>query len=502
MQFLPVPLTLCKNKLFKLKFSGVEKIDENSFISFLKANNILLHEDLENIALKEIKRKINVNNVATHYQVSKLFNFRELTKLALSYIERCFPSVCKSLNCLELDFTFFAKILANSELHIDSELEILDAAENWVSYRYDKRSKFAKDLLLKVRLTLLPFHNLNSLSNRYLYFNKIEECVEILRDVSQNDKNVYLKKPKTFFRRRFCTQNMFNIIVSGGEHFSETGKGTVLDNFQQVDGKNFNVVKSLASMTLGLKFHKVVYCKGEMYVFGGYDNNLTFRVPVEKYSLINNTWEHVADMSDNRIRFCARAFTDKIFIIGGHNKNFDFLNSCLKFETKDKKWEKVAKLNDARSKAACTVFEGRVIVAGGFNNEQILNTVEAYDHVYDTWSYMPKMIEKRVGNSSVAVRNKLFIIGIVDRNRSETCEVFDSTCKKFVFLKQRPNSVTFRLNDFVQTYSIGSKLITFCHGSATSICYDVQNDEWSEKPFEVTENRFNFCCTSIPKMKF
>ena len=39
----------------------------------------------------------------------------------------------------------------------------------------------------------------------------------------------------------------------------------------------------------------------------------------EKYSLFGNTWSKVADIQDDRNRFCA--FMDKIFVIGGRNCN-------------------------------------------------------------------------------------------------------------------------------------------------------------------------------------
>ena len=58
------------------------------------------------------------------------------------------------------------------------------------------------------------------------------------------------------------------------------------------------------------------------------------------------------------------------------------------------------------------------------------------------------------------------------------------------------------LRGVVQTFSIGSKLITLSLGykSATAICYDVEKEEWSEEPFEVTEDRIRFSCTIVPKM--
>ena len=354
--------------------------------------------------MEEIRNEINVKNVAAYYQIAKLFNFTELAKVALCYIERCFTTVCETNSFLELDFAFVMNILAKYTLNIDSELEVLNAAEKWMSYKYEERSKYAKQLLLKIRLHLLPCQYLNSPLSKELFFNKIDDCVDILREVLQNKKNIYLNKQESFFSYRFCTQNMFNIIVSGGIH-----NQSILDCVQRIDGENFAAVNNLDSMIFGRRYHKTIYCKGSIYVFGGYDNKFTLISSIEKYSLTTNAWEHIADISDDRDKFCACAFMDDIFILGGQSCNYEFYNSCLKLDTVQKKWEQVVNMNDVKSDAACTVFEGRVVVSGGYQDVRQghrLNTVEVYDHVTDTWSYIPHMREERVGHSLVAYIKK------------------------------------------------------------------------------------------------
>ena len=257
-------------------------------------------------------------------------------------------------------------------------------------------------------------------------------------------------------------------------------------------------------MNFGRSYHKTVFCKGNIFVCGSYDNNDTIISSIEKYSPTTNTWEHVADMTDDRMRYCACAFMDDIFIIGGRNRNHGkFFNSCLNFDTKQKKWKQVVNMNDVRSLAACTVFEGNVVVSGGRHGTYTVdevNTVEAYDHVAETWSYMPNMIERRWGHSSVSYKNKLFVFGSVFGEEKEPSEVYDSTCKMFVYLKQKSNSVKFRFTHIIETFCIGSKLITLRDYSSTAICYDVEKDEWSEEPFRVIQNRIGFGCTVLPKM--
>ena len=117
------------------------------------------------------------------------------------------------------------------------------------------------------------------------------------------------------------------------------------------------------------------------------------------------------------------------------------------------------------------------------------------------------MINERTGHSTVAIKNKLFVIGgfgtsYVDR---KACEMFDSSCKKFVSFKQKPlsTSVNYMFVSHVQSFSIGSKLITIGYGSGISgiaFCYDVEKHQWTLEPFKVSEDSTVFECIVVPKM--
>ena len=120
----------------------------------MKATSILLLEDLENKICKQVKNKVNLQNVAMFYQIAKYFYFTELAKLALCYIERCFTLVCETHTFKNLDLAVIANIVSSSELRIDSEMEVMNAADNWVSHDFEQRSKFASRLLSKVHLVI------------------------------------------------------------------------------------------------------------------------------------------------------------------------------------------------------------------------------------------------------------------------------------------------------------------------------------------------------------
>ena len=406
-------------------------VDENNFVSILKSNVVLLPEDVKNKNFKQIKKKVGVQNVAMYYQVANCFNLKNICKPIFRFIERWFTTVSESKNFLELDFFLFAKIISSSELHIDSELEVIKSIDSWISYDIEKRSKFASFLISKIRLNLLSDNTINYILNKSLSFSKINGIASIFKHCLKKENNFH----QSSYLGRHCSQNNFNIIVAGGFSCKQV---KVVSDIQQIDGRNLNSIKEISSMKYNRQHHRSVYCRGAIYVFGGFDENKKFVKSIDKYSLVTNKWENVSEMLDYRIFFCVSRFIDQVFIIGGRDDNWRPFNSTLKYDTKVNKWSEVTRMNKARVACSCAIYEGRVVVSGGWNKQNNgLKTVEAYDYVRDKWSSMPNMIEGRYLHSIVAMKNKLFVLGGC-RGRADkvtSCEIFDSESKKF-FLKQ------------------------------------------------------------------
>ena len=276
------PINYFKHYIYFL--TGNKKLNSN-FITIIKSHDHSLDGNLEVEAFEGIKKSINVHNVTTYYQIAKYFNLTQLSKQALCYIEQCFTTVFETHNFLELNYILVAKVLASSNLHLDSELEVLKAVDYWVNYSYYERSNLAQYLLSKIRLFLLPDHALNSITNEKMSLNKTDLFVDILREMSQNKKICYQKKSNVFYTSRFSCQNMFNLIVSGGIIQPDCG---AVKRIQLVDGENLQVVKLVSSMKSERYKHNIVYCKCEVYVFGGYDINDNFINRVDKYSVVTS----------------------------------------------------------------------------------------------------------------------------------------------------------------------------------------------------------------------
>ena len=396
----------------------------------------------------------------------------------MSFIERCFPIVVDNQNYLHLDFSLVAKILSSSELNIHSEIEVFKAAITWIKHNSEERSKYAKQLLLKVRLNLLSEGALKHMLDCSLLLTENIECIKILL----NQKCFYPAKTDKYYTNRYCCQNNFNILVCGGTN----EKKIVVRDVHQVDGNTLKYVKNVSQMKAERTSFEAVCLKGEVYVFGGHDNCKRLLISVEKYSPSTNNWNKVTDMFDQRMFFCTCAFIDKIYVFGGFcGAYFLTTNSCLEFDRKEKSWKKVSEMNVARNSAACTVFQGNIVVAGGKDGYgNVLNTVQLYDVFADKWSPMSNMIDHNRHHSLVTVKDKLFVIGI-------RLEVYDNVCRKFIVIKMPIVRCLYK------AISIGNKILFTQSNCSIMICYNIEENKWSKELCEATNFLKGSSCTKL-----
>ena len=343
---------------------------------------------------------------------------------------------------------------------------------------------------MKVRTNLLSEDTIETL------FKNNNRCIEFLNELLDHRENKLNKSTNIYHTSRYCTHKSLNLLVCGGCS-SKTKLRT--GNVTCIDVNSPRYVGTYQPMITARDSSNLVYVKGDLFVFGGYDCNRRWVISVEKYSLASKTWSQVAEMYDNRKGFCTCAFMNEVFVFGGERYNgrpfygnYVRMNSCLKFGTCDYSWKEVSKMKEARNVAACAVFEDRIVVSGGCRlvdgNFIDLKTVESYDVVPDKWSPMPNMNYGKSLHSLVVVKNKLFAIS----QTASTFEVFDNNSKTFVVLS--PPKLKYSCN----AISIESKIV-FLENFQNKVClYDVDKNEWSEKQCEVTKNIRSFSCVKIP----
>ena len=188
----------------------MKKKKGSSFILSVRANELFFNEDIDTEINNFLKSKVNVNNAAACYYFARNFKLSRFTEVTLKYIERCFTVVADTRCFHELDFSSVAKILSSNELHVDSELQVIEAAISWWKHDENERSKFLTSILLKTRFHLISEHASSYLLSKMSFCSNKEEFAEVIKKGLENKK----------LKSRYCHQNEFDLVLCGGKDLS------------------------------------------------------------------------------------------------------------------------------------------------------------------------------------------------------------------------------------------------------------------------------------------
>ena len=382
-----------------------------------------------------------------------------------------------------------AEILSSDGLDIDSEMEIALAAENWLLHNFNERSGFARLLLLKVRLPLLSVAALNRLKNKPCFG---ANCSGVIDDVIREN----IRSSPLGTTIRYCNQHRFDVIVSGGLVYGE-----VVSDVYEVGANSFEI-RNYPKLKTERHYSEMLCLRGELYVFGGLDAARQPITSVERYSPRANAWENVAEMLDDRKRFCAASFMGDAYVMGGNcHECWEYVvntGSCAKFNSESGAWEEAAPLNVARSDAAAAVFQGRLVACGGVERAEYLSSVEAYDRAEDAWTRMPDMVKGRKMAKLVGARNKLFACGGFCKT---SFEVFDSTCGKFVLLNAPGHWFDIVHHSPATAVTVGSNLVVFYNYKNAIVTYDLENGGWRVESCGFRKSLEFYSCAKLPHFK-
>ena len=213
-----------------------------------------------------LENNINIKNVELYFQLSQCFKICTLSKKSLCFIERCFSIIVDFQNFIELGLSSVKKILSSSKLYVDSELQVFYAVRRWLSQKPSERSRYAKNLLLKIRLPLLSVPVLNHVLDQFLYFVKDDKsCIDIIKD---NIKNMNEYRLRT--TSRYCSQNNFGFVIAGGK---TNITGHISSDVSVINVNSLSKINTVPNLNSVRTFSNIVCIKGEIYVFGSIGYN-------------------------------------------------------------------------------------------------------------------------------------------------------------------------------------------------------------------------------------
>ena len=130
----------------------------------------------------------------------------------------------------------------------------------------------------------------------------------------------------------------------------------------------------------------VIAAGSHLYAFGGMIvRSGDYFATAERFDIVENKWERIADMLEQRSEAFGVASQEKIFVAGGKNST-GRLKTCEMYNTSTNEWQLVANLNFPRYCGSMVCLNGKLYVLGGEKDrKQRELSVECFDPANDQW---------------------------------------------------------------------------------------------------------------------
>ncbi|XP_055909484.1 kelch-like protein 5 [Eupeodes corollae] len=203
------------------------------------------------------------------------------------------------------------------------------------------------------------------------------------------------------------------IIFVGGK----ANANGILSSSSSVECLNIGTMEwsELPSMQQSRHQCAVVELNGEMYAIGGYSTHNMLNT-VEKYDFSTGEWQYVAPLV-HYIRIAeAQVLNGRIYVLDVASRVMQCYNPTTN------KWSLTSVKTEASKYYGTAAGCGYLYTVGGFIDNDLTNTVERYDPINDTWSFMAPLEKPRCGIKCVFLNNR--IIACAGReNEGFSCRV-------------------------------------------------------------------------------
>jgi N-acetylneuraminic acid mutarotase len=172
---------------------------------------------------------------------------------------------------------------------------------------------------------------------------------------------------------------------------------------------------------------------GRIYAIGGYNSAKQSTKTVEVYDTANNTWSTAASMPTARNDLAAVVGPNgRIYAIGGYTNYVNPVNTVEVYDPASNTWSTAAPMPTARGGLAAVVgSDGRIYAIGGLTDavdDIVVNTVEVYDPVSNTWASAASMPTARgYLGAAPGPDRRIYALGGSDSNGNylNTVEAYD-----------------------------------------------------------------------------
>ncbi|KAL4618298.1 kelch-like protein 33 [Arapaima gigas] len=281
-----------------------------------------------------LHQQIDANSCLDVASFAEAFGLADLQELAKDFVLRHFTEVAATPKFLDLPSDKLLEYLHCDSLCAPSELAVFRAVVAWIEADPEERMVFAKDLMKGVRFQLMTFREFREVRAINLRMECAGEKEVELYGAALKEFGFGLSNSQDQSRVRHPNDSL---LVIGGDNldpdFGQRRPSRQLWYINSLWSKT-GLVKEVEWRLLGempesarLR-HAVSVLGGQLYVAGGchYYATADTLKSVYRYDPLQNTWQRLADMNEQRSNFSLVVRDKQLYAIGGDriiNNNLD-----------------------------------------------------------------------------------------------------------------------------------------------------------------------------------
>ncbi|XP_044863366.1 kelch-like protein 38 isoform X2 [Mauremys mutica] len=464
-------------------YTGEILITPENVLYLMEATSMLQYIKLFQACSLYLQDQLTPENCLSMIRLSEILNCQNLNKKAKEMALKYFPEVACSEDLKELCALELINYLGDDELCGEEE-QVFETLMVWIRHDLQARQGYIQDLFKKVRLQYVhPTFLFHFIANDSL-IQSSPACRSILESARRQMFSLYSTsapdiKPMWHVPRRYSYQEF--LIIIGGRKDNQTTTRDVL-----LYDEKTNQWLSLAKHPMRLYKASAVSLHSNIYVLGGMPVSCE-KSPVSDnvyiFSLKLNQWRLVEPMLVPRYSHRSIAYKNYIFSIGGIGENQEILNSMERYDSIYNVWENMANMPVAVLHPAVAAKDQRIYLFGGEDIMQNpVRLIQVYHISRNMWFRMETRMVKNVCAPAVVIGDRIIIVGGYTRR----IIAYDTQANKFVKCADMKDRRMHHGAAVIKNklYVTGGRCLTAdntIQDSDSLDCYDPETDTWTSK---------------------
>ncbi|XP_076877818.1 kelch-like protein 4 isoform X2 [Brachyhypopomus gauderio] len=447
--------------LVQFAYTGVLELKEETIESMLAAACLLQLSQVIEVCCSFLMKQLHPSNCLGIRSFADAQGCTDLLNVAHSYT-------------MEI-----VKLLASDDINVPDEETIFQALMMWVRYDVQHRQRDLGELLVYIRLPLLPPQLLADLENNKMFSEDLE-CQKLLMEAMKYhllpERRPMLQSPRTKPRK----STVGALYAVGG---MDASKGST--TIEKYDLRTNTWMQVGVMNGRRLQFG-VAVIDNKLYVVGGRDGLKTSNM-VECYDPVTKLWCSMPPMSTHRHGLGIAVLEGPMYAVGGHD-GWSYLNTVERWDPQARQWNYVASMSTPRSTVGVTALNGKLFAVAGRDGSSCLRSMECFDPHTNKWCMCAPMSKRRGGVGVATYNSFLYAVGGHDAPASNHCSRLSDCVERYDPKTDMWTTVSSLSvpRDAVGVCLLGDRLYAVGGYDGQSYLntvesYDAQNNEWSEE---------------------